>query len=39
MALEDEDFTDVVRDTPPESSSESGLADLARVGQEKPQDL
>ncbi|HEY9869367.1 MAG TPA: hypothetical protein V6D08_09395, partial [Candidatus Obscuribacterales bacterium] len=39
MPPEDEDFSDVIRDTPSEGSSESGIADLARVGQEKPQDL
>ena len=38
MSVEDDNFSDVVRDTPSESRAESGVADLARVGQEKPQE-
>src|SRR5215813_7983006 len=38
MSFEDDDFSDVVRDAPSESRSESGIADIARVGQEKPED-
>src|SRR4030095_8571895 len=39
MPPEDEDFSDVVRESPSEGRGEAGLADIARVGQEKPQDL
>jgi len=38
MSLEDDDVSDVVRDAPSESRAEAGIADIARVGQEKPQD-
>src|SRR4030095_582628 len=39
MPPEDDNTADVVRDQPSESGAESGVAELARVGQEKPQEL